>query len=65
MNRIKEVLLEQGRSQIWLASKIGKSKTSVVKYCNNNSQPRLDTLIAIAKILDVPTENLIKTDFKK
>jgi hypothetical protein len=35
MNRIKEVLKEQGRTQTWLAEKIGKSYVVVTNYCNN------------------------------
>lgn len=39
MNRIKEVLKEQGRTQTWLAEQTGKSYVVVTNYCNNNTQP--------------------------
>lgn len=59
INRIKEVLKEQGRTQTWLAEKIGKSYVVVTNYCNNNSQPSLEVLRKIAKVLDVDVKELI------
>ena len=60
MNRIKEILKEQGRSQTWLAEKIGKSYVVVTNYCNNKSQPSLPILKRIANILDVDIRELLK-----
>jgi putative transcriptional regulator len=64
MNRIKKILKEQGRTQTWLAEKIGKSYVIVTNYCNNNAQPSIQVLREIAKVLSidvrellVPTEN--------
>ncbi|MEA3446222.1 MAG: helix-turn-helix transcriptional regulator [Bacteroidota bacterium] len=59
MNRIKEILKEQGRTQTWLAEKIGKSYVVVTNYCNNNSQPSIQVLTAISKILDVDIRELL------
>ena len=59
MNRIKEVLKEQGRTQTWLAEKIGKSYVVVTNYCNNKAQPSLEVLKDIADILDVDVRELI------
>lgn len=39
MNRIKKILKEQGRTQTWLAKKIGKSYVVVTNYCNNIPVP--------------------------
>jgi transcriptional regulator with XRE-family HTH domain len=60
MNRIKEVLKDQGRTQTWLAEKIGKSYVVVTNYCNNKSQPSLSTLKKIANILDVDIRELLE-----
>ena len=66
MNRIKEILKEQGRTQTWLADKIGKSYVVVTKYCNNHSQPSIQILTDIAKVLDVDVrELLVSTKNKK
>lgn len=59
MNRIKEVLQEQGRTQTWLADKIDKSYVIVTNYCNNNSQPSIPVLREIAQVLDVDVRELL------
>ena len=59
MNRIKEILKEQGRSQAWLADKIGKSYVVVTNYCNNNTQPSIPVLREIANVLDVDIRELL------
>ena len=67
MNRIKKVLKEQGRTQTWLAKKIGKSYVVVTNYCNNNSQPSIQVLTDISKFLDVDIRELLvstKDDYR-
>ena len=59
MNRIKDVLKEQGRTQTWLAEKIGKSYVVVTNYCNNKSQPSLPVLRKIAEVLEVDVRELL------
>ena len=59
MNRIKQVLENQGRSQKWLANAINKSVNSVNSYVQNRQQPRLEVLADIDKILDVDVKDLI------
>lgn len=59
MNRIKEVLKEQGRTQTWLAEKIEKSYVVVTNYCNNNAQPSIEVLRKIAKVLNVDVRELL------
>lgn len=59
INRIKEVLVIQGQSQVWLAEKLGKSTTSITAICNNKSQPHLKDLKKIAEILDVDIRELL------
>ncbi|WP_103072598.1 helix-turn-helix domain-containing protein [Aquimarina sediminis] len=59
MNRIKEVLKEQGRTQKWLSEKIEKSYVIVTNYCNNNKQPSIEILRKIANVLDVDVRILL------
>ena len=59
MNKIKEVLKEQGRTQTGLADKIDKSYVVVTNYCNNNTQPNIATLREIARVLDVDVKDLL------
>ncbi|MGI9527837.1 MAG: helix-turn-helix transcriptional regulator [Weeksellaceae bacterium] len=59
MNRIKEVLEQKGIKQTWLAEKLGKSYNMVNAYSQNRQQPRLETLMEIADILDIDVKELI------
>ncbi len=59
MNRIKEVLEQKGIKQTWLAQKLGKSYNMVNAYSQNRQQPRLETLMDIAEILDIDVKELI------
>jgi putative transcriptional regulator len=59
MNRIKEVLEQKGIKQTWLAEKLGKSYNMVNAYVQNRQQPRLETLMEIANILDIDVKELI------
>ena len=65
MNRVKEVLKEQGRTQTWLAEKIEKSYVIVTNYCNNNSQPSIEVLRKIAEVLDVDVRELLEPTKEK
>lgn len=59
INRIKELLVIQGKTQIWLADKLGKSTTAIAAMCNNKTQPHLKDLKKIAIILDVDIRELL------
>ena len=58
-NRIKAVLAEQEKTNIWLAEKLGMNKTTVSKWCTNTMQPTVETLFQIAKALDVDVSELL------
>ena len=65
MNNIKEVLVEEGIKQTWLAEQLGKSYNMVNGYVQNRQQPRLEVLFEIAKILDVEVADLLAEQKKK
>lgn len=66
LNRIKVVLAENKRTSKWLAEEIGKDVATISKWCTNTSQPSLETLTSIAKVLHVDVRELIKpTDDQK
>jgi len=58
-NRIKAVLAEKGKTNIWLAEVMGRNKTTVSKWCTNDVQPTIETLFAVAKVLDVDVRDLL------
>lgn len=64
MNRIKAVLREQGRTQKWLSEKLGISPASLSLYANHQVSVTLETLNAIAEILDVDVHELIENTKK-
>jgi DNA-binding XRE family transcriptional regulator len=59
INRIKEVLFFQKRTQKWLADELGVSTTAMTAMCNNKTQPHLKDLKKIAAILDVDIRELL------
>ena len=65
LNRIKDILEEKGISQTWLAKKLDKSFNTVNSYVCNRSQPNLETLLQISKILDVEMKDLLANQTKK
>ena len=59
INRIKTVLVDKGKTNKWLAKQLKKSPTSVSRWCTNEMQPSLETLVEIAKALDVNISELL------
>jgi transcriptional regulator with XRE-family HTH domain len=59
LNRLKIVLVEKKRTAKWLAEELQKAPATVSKWCTNTSQPSLETLHDIAKVLDVEMKDLL------
>ena len=59
INRLKVVLAEKKRTNKWLAQQLGKDPGTVSKWCTNTMQPNLETLVEIAKGLDVDVKDLL------
>ena len=64
LNRIKGVLADKEKTNLWLAEKLGKNKSTVSKWCTNDQQPTLETLFDIAEVLDVEVSELLVTKQK-
>ena len=62
LNRLKVVMAEKDLSNTWLSKKLGVSQATVSKWMTNFSQPNLETLIKISKVLDVDVNELIRPD---
>ena len=66
INRIKVVLVEKKKTNKWLAEQLGKDAATVSKWCTNNAQPSLETLLEVAKVLEVdPRELIVALDSQK
>jgi transcriptional regulator with XRE-family HTH domain len=59
INRLKAVLAEQGRTNKWLAEMLDKNETTVSRWCTNEVQPSVDSLVAIAALLKIDVRELI------
>ena len=62
LNRLKVVMAEKDLSNIWLSEKLGVSQATVSKWMTNFSQPNIETLIKISKVLNVDVSDLLRTD---
>lgn len=58
INRLKVVLAEKKRTNKWLAEQLGKDPATVSKWCTNTIQPNVETLVEIAKCLNVEIQEL-------
>ena len=59
MNKIKETLKNQGRTQKWIASKIDRSENTISLWCLNKIQPSLEDLYHIAELLNCEVADLL------
>lgn len=64
INRIKVVLVEKKRTNKWLAQQLGKDPATVSKWCTNTSQPGLETLLEIARVLEVDIKDLLNSSLE-
>lgn len=59
INRLKIVLAEKKRTNKWLAEQLHKDPATVSKWCTNNAQPGLETLLEIARVLEMNVKDLL------
>ncbi len=64
INRLKVVLVEQNRTGKWLAETLGKNEATVSRWCTNETQPSLETLVDVAKVLNVDVKDLLISTMK-
>lgn len=60
INRIKVVLVDKRKTNKWLSEQLNVAPTTVSKWCTNAAQPPLETLMQIAKLLDVQVDDLLR-----
>ena len=75
VNRLKLVLVEQkkgGSAMLitswrapskWLSEELGVNPSTVSKWCTNSSQPDIETLAKISRLLDISIEVLFNKKF--
>ena len=60
LNRIKVVLAEKDKSNKWLVEQLGKDQATISKWVTNTTQPNLEMLLLIAKVLEVNVNELVR-----
>lgn len=60
LNRIRVVLAERDLNNKWLADKLGKDQATVSKWITNTTQPNLETLMQIARVLETQVDDLLR-----
>jgi transcriptional regulator with XRE-family HTH domain len=60
--RIRELRIASGFSQVELAEKLGVSKQSVSNWENDNIQPSIEMLVKISRTFNVSTDFLLGED---
>lgn len=59
INRIKVVLAETKKKNIWLAKQLNKNTSTISQWCTNKRQPTLENLYKIANVLNVDIRDLL------
>lgn len=62
INRIKVVLVDKRKTNKWLAEQLNVVPSTVSKWCTNDAQPSLETLMQIARLLEVKVDDLLRFD---
>lgn len=63
-NRIKVVLAEHDKTNIWLADELDVSLSTVSTWCSNKRQPDIITLFKIADLLEIDVRELLISNKK-
>ena len=63
INRLKLLLVEKKKTCKWLSEQLGITPSTVSKWCTDTSQPDMETLAKISKLLKVSVENLYNKHF--
>ncbi|MGV0997122.1 helix-turn-helix transcriptional regulator [Empedobacter falsenii] len=61
INRLKIVLAENDKTNKWLAEKLGKSEVTVSRWCTNEVQPSVETMVLIAELLNIDIKELLNS----
>lgn len=64
INRLKIVLAEYSKTSKWLAKELGKSESTISRWCTNEVQPSIETLTEIAALLNIDIKELLNSTKK-
>ena len=61
INRLKIVLAEKEKTNKWLANELGKSESTISRWCTNEVQHSLETMAQIARLLNIDIKELLNS----
>ena len=59
-NRIKVMLAERKKTNLWLAAELGVNPSTVSKWCSNSTQPDIFTSRRVCQLLDTPMDEMFR-----
>ncbi len=59
INSLKAILAEQGKTNKLVAVQLKKSETTTSCWCSNKTQPSVENIIAISKLLSIDVKDLL------
>ena len=62
LNRIKTALIDNRKTNKWLAEQLGKDPATFSKWCTNACQPSIEMMITISKLLKVDLNDLVRIE---
>ena len=62
LKRIKTALVDNGKTNKWIAAQLGKTPATVSKWCTNACQPSIEMMITISKLLKVDLNDLVRIE---
>ncbi len=62
LNRLRVILAEKNLSNKWLAERLGRDQATISKWVTNNTQPNLEMLLKLSKVLEVELEELVRKE---
>ena len=62
LNRLRVVIAEKNVTNKWLSEQLGIGKATISKWVTNTSQPNLEMLVKLSKVLDVEMKDLVRYD---
>ena len=59
---LRVIIAEKNLTNKWISEQLGVGQATVSKWVQNNSQPNLEMLIKISKVLNVDLNELVRFD---
>ncbi len=62
LNRLRIILAEKNLSNKWLAERLRRDQTTISKWVTNTTQPNLEMLLKLSRVLEVDLEELVRKE---